>query len=389
MTDIVQWNPDDFAGVGLEDVDESDFTTPRLNINHDKGVFVNSQTEEEWQELYVVVLGRIRQRIMWRQKYEDDKNIKPQCRSNDNKLGFPNFDQTSDRRDLFPWDQSNFNSAPLEVNPEYNEYTLPCDDCAFKEWGENGDKPLCNAQWAIPLYYVVEGGAYLPAVFTVRSTGLVAFKSYFSAFAMKRESPMLVHTHMSLREAKQGRNTYFIPQFKRNAATDGSYWQSWADSYKGMRNFITRPPIRVNEDNGDDVGEMSDNTNTDPWADGSTQAEDFAPPADDFAPPPVPAPAPASAPTPQKATAPAPATPVKSAPTAPSTPVKASAPRATPPSPPATKPAAPGPVAPRPAPPSPTRAPVPPPIANEPAFDESNVIEGNFIGGEASGDLPF
>ena len=106
MTDIVKADaslPADLAGVGLEDVDAGDITVPRLKIVHAEGVFQDNLSNAKFAELNVILLGLVKQRLMWDVEVEDD--AKPLCKSADFDHGIPS--------DSFPWEASGLVKAAL------------------------------------------------------------------------------------------------------------------------------------------------------------------------------------------------------------------------------------------------------------------------------------
>ena len=50
---------------GLEDVDDADLSTPILRIVHKEGVFIDNLTSVQYDEIPCVLLGLVKQRVLW------------------------------------------------------------------------------------------------------------------------------------------------------------------------------------------------------------------------------------------------------------------------------------------------------------------------------------
>jgi hypothetical protein len=320
---------EDFGSVGLEDVDASDMRLPRLNINHDEGRFVNSLTKEEFPALTVVVLGIVKQRILWPDKLED--NAKPRCKSPDFTHGFPNMNTTLPTKKQFPWAESNFtpaNVVPVEIGPgedphypegwSSNGYgVLPCDTCVFAKWGKDEDgkrtPPPCNEQHTYPLLYLekafhedgTEEDRWVPAIWTIQRSAITNSKAYINSFAQSRSAFFTQYTTLTLRMESRGKNVYAVPEFKRIGPSDRNMWGEYAQQYRSVRQFLRMAP-RPQDDDADDT--PTDNTNTGPVA-AAQPAPAAAPPAPAVVPAPAPVvapPAPTPPPAPQPVAAPVP-----------------------------------------------------------------------------------
>lgn len=364
---------EDFGSLGLEDVGASDLMLPRLNINHDDARFVNTLTKEEFPALTVVVLGLVKQRIMWPPKLEDDS--KPRCKSPDNVHGFPNMNESGPKKNLFPWASSNYEPSQLRTvdlapgeNPNYphgwssnGHGTLPCDSCSFAKWGKDEDNknvpPPCSEQHTYPLLYMQGEGddvSWIPALMTLQRSAIKNSRAFINGFAQRRQPFFTQYVGLTLRAEARGGNEYAVPEFRNLGPSDRNMWGEYAEQLRGVREMVRMAP-RPQED---DSPASADNSNAAPAA--------SAPAAAPTAPPTAPAP-PAAAPTPPTPEAPvseAPAAPTPPAPPTPPTPPAAAAPP--PPAAPAAPPAAPA------APPAP---PTPPPAAPS--------------GGESDSGLPF
>jgi hypothetical protein len=218
----------ELGGVGLEDVDQSDLVMPRLQVKHQKQLFVNPQTNEEFEELEVVLLGMLKQRSLFPAVY-DGENNPPLCRSLDFETGFP-------RADVFPWEESGF-----DLDSYDDETGLPCEDCLLKDWGSHPTKPKapwCEAQHTYPLLILGEGGSMTPMIYTVSKTGLTPSKNYVSYFVTNKKPMFTVVTRLTLDAARKGGNDYSVPRFERLGATDSSKWRYWAEQFTSIKDML-------------------------------------------------------------------------------------------------------------------------------------------------------
>lgn len=401
---------EDFGNLGLEDVEASDLVLPRINIDHDKGVFVNSLTKQEFPALTAVFLGLVKQRVMWPEKLEDGD--KPRCKSPDFIHGFPRISDTVPYSKKFPFEESNFNEAnaqPVDLDPSAehpggwssNGYpVLPCGSCKFASWTKDRDNksvpPPCSEQHTYPILYMVEevledgtttgNYTWVPAIFTVQRSAIKNSRAFINSFAQAKQPFFTVYTGLTLQGESRGKNDYYVPVFKRMTPTDRNMWVEYGNQLRGIREMLRGAPRPQEDDSPDSVA----NVNTGPEAAAPAAPAPAAPaptPAPEAAAPPPPA-APAAPPAP----APAPAAPAAEAPPAP-------APAPAPPAPPA-PPAAPtppsaaeAPAAPAPAPAAPPAPPAPPaeqtappapPAAAAPAAPPAPPAAPG-----GSGDLPF
>lgn len=313
---------EDLANVGLEDIGVGDVVIPRLQIDHVNGLFRDNLSKSEFKTLKVVLLGLVKQRVMFYDDLEDGD--KPQCKSPDFEHGFPNMnlDGKSRKETHFPWAKANFDPANFQAEQGLNGLvTLPCSTCVFKEW-DKGDwkNPPCAEQHTYPLLYSPdEGESWVPALFTVQKTGIKPSRTYISSFAQSKTPTFTVHTELSLQQFSRGTVTYAVPIFRRQEPTDRNSWGEYAAQYRSIRDFIRQPPRRQDEEDAPAAPESNVNEapssaampdSTPAPAAPAAPAAPPAPPAQPAAPA-TPAPAPAAA-QPVPAAAPAAAAPAAS-----------------------------------------------------------------------------
>lgn len=319
---------------GLEDLDASDFVIPRLQIQHKEGKFKDNLSNEIFDSLDLVVLGLVKQRIMWAPTV--DEGDKPMCKSPNFDIGFPAIEGTKGK--TFPWERSNFNPDVATVNPTIGGVqintnghpVLPCGSCKFKEWEThpNGKNPWCSEQHTLPVMYRRAGtdGEFITALLTLQKTGITPSKRYLTSFARSQTPAYTALTRISLRMLTRGDTVYSVPEFSRIGDTDRADWPEYAESFKSIREFVRSAP-RPKDDETEDTTDNgwgappegaaaapAPTANEDPWASTQASAPAAAAPA---ATAPQPAPGPVQ-PAPTPPPAPEPTVQVPTAPVAPS-----------------------------------------------------------------------
>lgn len=242
-------NVGDFE-TGLEDFDMEDAVIPRLSIVHKEAEFRDSLSNEQFPKLRVIILGLVKQRVLWHQTVDDGDW--PMCRSVNHEIGFPNMSDDQPRDKRFPWDKSGFEAKDFPADEEGN-VRLPCSGCALKEWGSHpdGKRPYCSEQFTLPvLYDPREDGNWVPAILTFQKTGLKPLKSYITSFARSRQAAFQAITEIELDLLKRGQTDYSVPRFKRVGDTDEENWPEYSVNYRTMREFLTAEPGSREESEG-------------------------------------------------------------------------------------------------------------------------------------------
>jgi hypothetical protein len=129
---------------------------PTIKIDHERGKLVDSNSGEEYDELYWIMLGLVKQRVLWPPEVSEGKEY-PLCRSYDFHTGHPDEDK-------FPWKASNFNPQSYS-----DPVRLPCDECPLQVWGShpNREAPWCSEQHTYPVLvpFGDDGKNLAPAIF--------------------------------------------------------------------------------------------------------------------------------------------------------------------------------------------------------------------------------
>ena len=258
---------EDWGSTGLEDVGVGDVVTPRLTIVHDQARFKNNLSNEEFETIDAIVLGLVKQRIMWDEKVEDGD--KPECKSPNFEQGFPNVRDDIPKDKRFPWEVSNFKPEDFPAENGINGLvTLPCSSCIFKEWGKGDwNQPPCSEQHTYPLLFTPDGGdTWIPALFTTQKTGIKPSKQFISSFAQTKTPMFTSRTTIGLTLQSRGSVKYSVPTFRRTGPTDRENWGEYAEQYRTIRDFIRSAPRPQDEEDEGTPAAPSSNENTAPAA---------------------------------------------------------------------------------------------------------------------------
>lgn len=227
---------DNGVAIGLEDFDTSDMVMPTLAINHKEGVYEDSLSNEKFNELNVVLLGLIKQRVLWPAEVGDEV-VPPLCKSY-------NFSEGITGKD-FPWSEAGF--TPPADYENGDEVSLPCASCKLKEWGSNpsGDTPWCSEQhtFAAMMNTADEGDEpnWVPTIFTVQRTGIKPSRTYVTSFARSKTPLFTSYTNLKLDVRKRGSVDYAVPIFSKGPATDRELWPLFTENFLSIRDFVQTP----------------------------------------------------------------------------------------------------------------------------------------------------
>ena len=225
---------------GLEDFDQAiDAVMPTLRIEHKDGTFVDGLSGESFPELKIILLGLIKQRVLWEADM-DESSKGPLCRSYDFKTGVPEIDR-------FPWKSSGFDKAALDADPE-----LPCESCNLKDWGSHPkrDAPWCSEQHTFAVLQPVgDDGGLAPALLTVQRSAIKPSRTYMTSFARTKTPLYTVWTKITLDSRRKGSVDYAVPKFIRAEATQQNEWPMFAQQYRQIRQFVQTPRTRDEDEN--------------------------------------------------------------------------------------------------------------------------------------------
>lgn len=230
--------------VGLEDLDATDVVMPRIKIVMEDAEFEDNLSNERFTEFEAVILGVVKQRVMWPEEVDDD--AKPLCKSYNHETGHPGPD--------FPWKKSGFDQAD----------EISCAHCPFKEWDSHPSRPVpwCTEQYVFPLLREDDG----PALLTIQRSGIKPAKSYMSSFLRQRKPMFTCVTKLSLTPAKKGSVKFAIPNFAKGEQTPEERWDAFAKQFLDIRNFLHTPPS-PSDDEDEDEGDQQPASSAAPLGD--------------------------------------------------------------------------------------------------------------------------
>ncbi len=233
---------------GLEDFTAEDLKLARLVIDQKAGCFKDSLSGAEYPSVDAITLGVIKQRVMWQPTVEDDSV--PLCKSTDYNTGYPTTWEKPANN--FPWQASGWNPSDF-AQDELGRTMLPCASCRFTQWKTHpdGKKPWCSTQHAVPLLYAGVGeDPYIQAIFTMQRSSLQASQTYFAGFMAKSLPAFSAKCRITLTKLKRGQNDYYVPALRIIEQVDQDRWPELSESYRTMREFLTRPPVTRDESGG-------------------------------------------------------------------------------------------------------------------------------------------
>lgn len=233
--------------IGLEDFEDDDQVMPRLQIVQKEAVFEDNLTGERYDELDVVLLGLVKQRVLWPPEMEADSF--PLCKSYEAKDGHPT--------DKFPWKASGFDPSAY---PD-EDAVLPCANCKLKEWDSHPtrDIPWCGEQYVLPLVMKATGDKVVPALLTFQRSSIKPVKAYISGFATRAEPLFTVHTHIVLNARRRGNVDFAIPKLRRGDAVEADRFDDLGAAYRKAAAFLRTP--RTPSEEGDVTGAAASRTN--------------------------------------------------------------------------------------------------------------------------------
>lgn len=236
---------------GLGDLTQSDLSIPRLRIRHKLGVFEDGGSGIQIPSMAAVILGLVRQRVLFHWDVEDDDA--PMCKSNDFATGFPNLDPKKPKL-AFPWAKAKFDPRDFPVDPNDGLVSLPCNACSLKDWGSHPtgqEKPWCAEQFTLPIYYAqtldqLKAGEYGSALVSFQKTSLPNLKRYLGQFQQRGVGAYTQYTEIALEARTRGQTEYCVAKFRALGATDETEFAGFSENYQAIRHFLTqaRPQAR-------------------------------------------------------------------------------------------------------------------------------------------------
>ena len=226
---------------GLEDVDSSDLTMPYLRIIGREGVFQDSLSNEKFEQLDVVMLGLVKQRVLWPPQMEENGPKEPLCRSRNFTQGVPGDRFRAAFNGVTPQQASGFSHEEIDA-AQQGGAPLECTRCNLKNWNSRPDgqnPPWCTEQhtFLVLLNNTPESFGY-PAIFTVQRSAIKNSKNYLTSFTRSRQAMFTARTTLSLDVRSRGDVSYSVPIFTRGTATDPALAEQFAATYRSGREFL-------------------------------------------------------------------------------------------------------------------------------------------------------
>lgn len=243
--------PDDDAMLGLEQLDERDMQTPRLSIVHTEGVFLNSLTGQKLPALNGVLLGVIKQRVLFPAEVGPEK-VGPMCRSTNFVDGL--IDQKTPSR--FPWKTvPGLKIADFTTDEGTgNGRTISCASCPLKEWETHPTRakiPWCSETWGLPFALDLPDGGFMTAILQVKGSGIKPVKAFTTIFQASKRPAFTARCTMKLEVNRRGTVDYSVPVLTMGDPTDAADHPAYANAYRAARAFMLSSAAAIDPD--DDV----------------------------------------------------------------------------------------------------------------------------------------
>lgn len=239
--------PSDYS-TGLEDLG-ADLSVPRLKIAHKRGLFVDPSDNSEYNTIFCVILGLVKQRVLFDAKVDPNSPEKPMCKSPDTVVGFPNMRPDNPKK-AFPWAAAKLDPSQAGQDSE-GRTTISCDTCHLQKWDSHplGDKPWCSEQFTMPILYAesleeLMADRWMPALLSMQKTAIKPTKNYLKTFQLKGIGAYTAYTKIELAMERAGDNVYSKPTLSRVGSTNRSAWLNYIEQFKGISDFLKdqRPP---------------------------------------------------------------------------------------------------------------------------------------------------
>lgn len=224
---------------GLESIDSSDLSMPIIKMVHDEAVWEDSLSGEKFAEMDVILLGLIKQRVLWPAEMAEEAEA-PLCRSYNFTQGHPG--------EKFPLKAKGDPASPLESSgfaaEDFNAGILSCTSCNLKEWGSHPtrDVPWCVEQYVFAVM-ITEPGEDLgsPAILTLQRSSIKPAKAYITSYVRSKQPLFTARTTLKLNAQSRGSVKYSVPKFVKGVATDPDFHGQYAELYHHVKDFVTTP----------------------------------------------------------------------------------------------------------------------------------------------------
>jgi hypothetical protein len=231
---------------GLEDFGAGDAVTPTISIEHAKAVFRDSLTNEEFATLDCIILGLVKQRLLWSPELPDgDAKSVPLCKAPTFVTGLPG--------ENFPWGEF---AKKGGLEPAGSE-AIDCDKCPLKEWETHPSRP--KVPWCSEVMTLIimrpAGNGWAPALLSLQRSALKNVKAYLTKFRNEQIPAYTYATTIRLKAMKKGKTEFAVPEFVLGPATPPESYPFWSENFHDLREYVQ---TRGWGSDDDDVGTGGD-----------------------------------------------------------------------------------------------------------------------------------
>lgn len=224
--------------LGLEEFDSADLVIPRFKITQPTsqegtpGNFRNNLTNEEVEELNVVVLSAGKGRVFWSENIDED----PACRSSNGLVPSENIEEPV-----------NSECGKKDAGQRFEPV------CEYAKWGEQGARPLCNETINL---LCVNRDDMVPFFISLHGTQLKPVRAYLSAVGLRRKSLYEFQATLKLKEKNNGKGKYFVIQFENlteNSQDEKETYRALYFQFAGHsidKTFAAEKTLKANDQNG-------------------------------------------------------------------------------------------------------------------------------------------
>jgi hypothetical protein len=236
---------------GLEDMDESDSSTPICKAAPDDGGYLDPLTGLVFSEFDAILLGLVKGRTAWPPEMQSDGEG-PICRSYDHDHGIPDLAKFIGKYDgETPLAVSGFDMATAQEAADGDSEGLDCANCGMAKWDSHprNKSPWCAEQYSIP-FLRIDGDNRFPGILVFQRTALKSLKAYLNSFRASKDPTYTALTRVKAVVNSRGTVRWVTPGFTRIGATDPTEWPYFSQTLAGVRRFLTTPRGRSEEETG-------------------------------------------------------------------------------------------------------------------------------------------
>lgn len=219
---------------------------PKVAINHTENKLEFNDVElTGFQKLNIIMLGAIRQRIMWSPTPGTIGIL--ECESKDFEHGTPTVN--------FPWEDSNFARPKTDV-PQ----TIQCGACMFSNWtadpnAKRGSRPArCTEQVMVPMLIPVHDVERIETTAIPYKVGVMSFQKssirplsdHMKRFRLRGAPAYSKQTSMVLDSNLGSGFKYSVPRLSERNPVDEMYYPLLSTILHEVKAIVTKPtPIKT------------------------------------------------------------------------------------------------------------------------------------------------